>query len=58
MRGSCSSSGRYTDTTKWFHLQFGTLIKSYRCNVYYKDIEAHIRNNEIHNRNAIKEKFI
>lgn len=24
----------------------------------YKDIEAHIRNNEIHNRNAIKEKFI
>ena len=24
----------------------------------YKDIEAYIRNNEIHNRNAIKEKFI
>ena len=24
----------------------------------YKDVEAHIRNNEIHNRNAIKEKFI
>lgn len=24
----------------------------------YKAIEAHIRNNEIHNRNAIKEKFI
>lgn len=29
MNGTCSSSGRYTDTTKWFHLQFGTLIKSY-----------------------------
>lgn len=29
MHGTCSSSGRYTDTTKWFHLQFGTLIKSY-----------------------------
>lgn len=29
MRGECTSSGRYDDTTEWFHVQFGSIIKTY-----------------------------